>query len=59
MFSKEKTILAYTVEKCSQCNMERKRKFKEGDFLFSETSKCDSCNGITVIEKIFGEPIEK
>ena len=59
MFSKEKTILGYTVEKCNKCNLERKRKFKEGDFLFSETSKCDSCNGITVIEKIFGEPIEK
>jgi hypothetical protein len=33
MFSKEKTIHAYTVEKCNQCNLERKRKFKEGDFL--------------------------
>lgn len=59
MFSKEKTIHAYTVEKCNQCNLERKRKFTEGDFLFAETSKCDSCNGMTVIEKIFGETIEK
>ena len=59
MFSKEKTILAYTVEKCIQCNLERKRIFKVGDFLFTEISKCDSCDGITVIEKIFGEPIEK
>ena len=59
MFSKEKTVIAYTVEKCTQCNLERKRKFNEGDFLFSETTKCDSCNGLTMIEKIFGEYIEK
>lgn len=59
MFSKEKIIHAYTVEECNQCNLERKRKFKEGDFLFAQTSKCDSCNGMTVIEKIFGETIEK
>ena len=59
MFTKEKNIFAYTVEKCNKCNLERKRKFKEGDFLFAQTSKCDSCNGMTVIEKIFGETIEK
>ena len=59
MFSKEKIILAYTVEKCKKCNLERKRKYCEGDFLFTETSKCDSCDGMTVIEKIFGETIEK
>jgi len=59
MFSKEKTVIAYTVEKCTQCNLERKRKFNEGDFLFSETSKCASCSGSTMIEKIFGESAEK
>ena len=59
MFSKEKDILAYTIEKCNKCNLERKRKFQIGDFLFAETSKCNSCDGITVIEKIFGEAIEK
>ncbi len=59
MFSKEKIILAYTVEQCKKCNLERKRKYQEGDLLFAETSKCDSCDGITVIEKIFGESIEK
>ncbi|MGI0056671.1 MAG: hypothetical protein ACREAK_04770 [Nitrosarchaeum sp.] len=59
MFSKENTIFAYTVEKCNLCNLERKRKFKEGDFLFTETSKCDSCNGMIIIEKIFGESIKK
>ena len=59
MFTKEKTIFAYTVEKCTNCNLERKRRFTEGDFLFAETSKCNSCNGVTIIEKIFGEAIEK
>ena len=59
MFSKEKTILAYTVEKCNKCNLERKRKFQKGDVLFTTTSKCDSCDGLTAIEKIFGESIEK
>jgi hypothetical protein len=39
--------------------LERKRKYQEGDLLFAETSKCDSCDGIAVIEKIFGETIEK
>jgi len=59
MFSKEKIIVAYTIEKCKSCEMERKRNFKEGDYLFSETSKCDSCEGMMQIEKIFGESIEK
>jgi len=39
--------------------MEEKRKFKEGDYLFAETLKCNSCDGIMQIEKIFGESIEK
>ena len=59
MFSKEEIIVAYTIEKCKSCDMERKRKFKEGDYLFAETSKCDSCKGDMQIEKIFGETIEK
>ncbi|MDH3676964.1 MAG: hypothetical protein OEQ12_01535 [Nitrosopumilus sp.] len=59
MFSKDEIIVAYTLEKCKSCNMERKRKFKKGDYLFTETSKCDSCDGIMQIEKIFGEIIEK
>jgi len=59
MFSKEKTVIAYTTEKCKSCNMEEKRKFKEGDYLFVETLKCNSCDGIMQIEQIFGESIEK
>ncbi len=59
MFSKEKTIIAYAVEKCNLCAMERKRKFKEGDFLFSKSEKCTSCDGIMYVEKIFGETMEQ
>jgi hypothetical protein len=58
MFSKEKIIIAYTVEKCNLCSMEIKRKFKEGDFLFTQVSNCTLCNGYMRIEKIFGESIE-
>lgn len=59
MFSKEKNIITYTLEKCIQCNLEIKRKFKEGDYVFSETSKCTSCGGLSIIDKIFGESIER
>tara|TARA_B100001079_G_C16004297_1_gene337454 strand:+ start:173 stop:355 length:183 start_codon:yes stop_codon:yes gene_type:complete len=59
IFSKKKIIIAYTIEKCPECNMQRKRKFAKGDILFTESSKCTSCNGVAVIEKIFGESFEQ
>lgn len=55
---KEKQLVAYTIEKCPSCNKESKRKFKQGDYLFVESSKCSSCNIPMNISKIFGEPIE-
>ena len=58
MFSKKKIVIAYTVEKCKKCGMMRKRKFTEGDILFTESSNCTSCGGMISIEKIFGETIE-
>ena len=58
MFSKEKITIAYTIEKCKKCGMLRKRKFTEGDILFAESSKCNSCDGMSSIEKIFGETLE-
>ena len=57
MFEKKKVTAAYTMEQCKSCHKEIKRKFKEGDLLFSETVKCTSCDGILSIEKIFGETI--
>jgi hypothetical protein len=59
MFEKEKITIAYSVEKCKLCNNELKRKFQDGDFLFTETSKCALCDGKMAIEKIFGETIDK
>ena len=59
MFSKEKIVMEYTVEKCKSCNLERKRKFKDGDYLFCDTSKCESCGGVMQIEKIFGETLDQ
>ncbi|MBI1662583.1 MAG: hypothetical protein IS860_03625 [Nitrosopumilus sp.] len=59
IFSKEKITIAYTVEKCEKCGMQKKRKFSKGDVLFAEVSKCNSCDGSTVIDKIFGEEIEQ
>ena len=60
MFSQEeKPLNPFTIEQCNKCNKEIKRKFKEGDFLFSETIKCPTCDGKLVIEKIFGETIEQ
>ena len=59
MFSKKKIIIAYTVEQCTKCGMQVKRKFMEGDILFVNTTKCASCDGLSVIEKIFGESIDQ
>ena len=60
MFSKEeKPLTPFTVEKCPKCDKEIKRKFKEGDYLFSETTKCPTCDGKLHVEKIFGETIEQ
>ncbi|NND86968.1 MAG: hypothetical protein HKM23_06580 [Nitrosopumilus sp.] len=55
MFSKKKITTAYSVEKCQKCETIRKRRFQDGDILFGKTSKCNSCDGLTRIEKIFAE----
>jgi hypothetical protein len=55
---KEKPVVAYTVEKCSSCKKELKRKFKDGDILFGQGTECSSCKTSMLIAKIFGEPIE-
>jgi len=59
IFSKKKITTAYTVEQCTKCNTLTKRKFHDGDVLFTESTKCNSCDGLTRIEKIFGETIEQ
>ncbi|NQV40550.1 MAG: hypothetical protein HQ505_08515 [Nitrosopumilus sp.] len=57
IFSKKKTTAEYSVEQCAKCGTSTKRKFRDGDVLFAEISKCTSCDGLTMIEKIFGETI--
>ena len=59
IFSKKEIVLAYTVKKCPKCEKSRKRDFSEGDVLFTTSSKCTFCDGITVVEKIFGEILKK
>lgn len=55
---KEKTIVAYTIEKCPACNKENKRKFTDGDCLFVSGAECSTCKIPTGISKIFGQSIE-
>jgi len=59
IFSKEKITTPYTVEKCPSCQSITKRKFKDGDYLYAESSQCKSCDNKIRIEKIFGETIEQ
>jgi ssDNA-binding Zn-finger/Zn-ribbon topoisomerase 1 len=54
---KEKKVTAYTVEKCPNCKKESKREFKDGDFLFAQSTECTSCKVPAIIVKIFGETI--
>ena len=59
IFSKEEIILEYTVEKCPKCQKLNRRDFSDGDVLFNSSSKCAFCQGITIIEKIYGENLQK
>ena len=59
IFSKDEIILAYTVEKCPKCEKLNRRDFCEGDVLFNSSAKCTFCDGITTIEKIYGEILQK
>ncbi len=58
IFSKKKITTAYTLEKCTKCQTLTKRKFNVSDILFAEAPNCSSCDGLTRIEKIFGETVE-
>jgi hypothetical protein len=58
MFSKEKVSVTYVVERCQLCKFEKKRNYKEGDYVFANTIKCNSCDGMMQIDKIFGEILE-
>ena len=60
MFSKKEEIRTqFTIEQCESCHKELKRKPIDGDFIFKETSQCNSCKGKLRISKIFGEIIKE
>jgi len=56
---KEEKRSAYTIEQCSSCKKEIKQEFKNGDYVFKETSSCSACKGQILIIKIFGELIKE
>lgn len=59
IFSKKEEVrTSFTVEQCESCHNEIKRKFKFDDYVFKESSQCDSCKGKLRITKIFGEIIK-
>ena len=45
----------YTFLKCQSCKLSQKRKFEDGDMVFSQTQNCSDCDGKMLITKIFGE----
>lgn len=56
---KQEIIDPYTVEQCASCNVTKKRKFVEGDYVFKIIGNCSSCNnGQISISKIFGEVVK-
>ena len=57
MSKKIEIVTAYTLQQCSSCKEQSKQKFSDGDYVFKEVSKCASCNGQIIIEKIFGESL--
>ena len=57
MSKKIEIVTAYTLQQCSSCKEQSKRKFSDGDYIFKEILKCSSCNGQVIITKIFGESL--
>ena len=52
--SKNKLTTCYTSLECNTCKILKKRKFTDGDFVFSSSENCSDCNGKMLITKIFG-----
>ncbi len=53
--SDDDVLETYAVERCKDCGALTKRRFATGDVLFAESSKCTSCGGSVIIEKIFSQ----
>ena len=56
--SERKLSTCYTFLKCQSCKMSKKRKFENGDVVFSKTQNCSDCDGKMLITKIFGETMD-
>jgi hypothetical protein len=52
--SKNKLTICYTSLECNSCKLLKKRKFFDGDFVFSSSENCSDCDGKMMITKIFG-----
>ena len=52
--SKNKLTICYTSLECNSCKLLKKRKFSEGDVVFSTLESCSDCDGKMMITKIFG-----
>ena len=52
--SKNKIPACYTSMECDSCKILKKRKFSDGDIVFSTTENCSECDGKMLITKIFG-----
>ena len=59
MFEKKKIINCYTINECINCKNSSQREFDLGDYLFKEDLPCKSCNGKTIVTKIYGQTIEQ
>ena len=56
--SEHKPSIPYTFLKCQSCKISKKRKFEDGDIVFSMTQNCSDCDGKMMITKIFGETMD-
>ena len=52
--SKNKISTCYTSMECNLCKAIKKRKFTDGDIVFSTAENCSDCDGKMLITKIFG-----
>ena len=56
--SERKLSIPYTFLKCQSCKITMKRKFEDGDIVFSITQSCSDCDGKMMVTKIFGESMD-
>ena len=52
--TENKLTTCYTFLECVSCKLSKKRKFTDGDIVFSTPEGCSECNGKMLITKIFG-----